>query len=74
MNLEKIEQLVDEFNEKLMAELDSSNLGTILDEIHCQFHCDFTNAIDTAKAIAAKYEAWKNPPRKSKTKKSKEVF
>lgn len=74
MNLEKIEQLVDEFNEKLMAELDSSNLGTILDEIHYQFHCDIIEAINTAKAIAAKYEAWKNPPRKVKKQKSKEVF
>lgn len=54
MNLEKIKQLVDEFNEKFMAESDSSNLGTILDEIHCQFHHDFIEAIITAKAIAAK--------------------
>ncbi len=75
MDLKKIEKLLDKFSEKLTAELDSSQFGKILDEMHYNFHHEMVDAIHTAKRIATAYEAYKNPkPRKRKAKLEQGVF
>lgn len=75
MDTRKIEQLVDEFNEKIRAEFDSSNLGKILNEIHYKFHHDMIDTIYAFSDVVTKYEAWKkSAKRKTKKQKSKEVF